>query len=50
LEIKETAFRIDGLFDPAEDAPEKPIYFVGVQFQSKEDFNARFFSDFLAKA
>jgi hypothetical protein len=27
-EIKETAFRIDGLFEPAEDAPEKPIYIM----------------------
>nr|WP_017719829.1 DUF2887 domain-containing protein [Oscillatoria sp. PCC 10802] len=32
-------------FSPAEDAPDKPIYFVEVQFQPKEDFYARFFGE-----
>jgi predicted transposase YdaD len=36
VEIKELAFRFDGLFVPASDIPEQPIYFVEVQFQPKK--------------
>ncbi|MBW4494338.1 MAG: Rpn family recombination-promoting nuclease/putative transposase [Oscillatoria princeps RMCB-10] len=32
-------------FSPAEDAADKPIYFVGVQWESKEDFSRRFFGE-----
>jgi len=35
-EIKEKAFRFDGIFMP--DREDKPIYFVEVQFQNKPDF------------
>jgi predicted transposase/invertase (TIGR01784 family) len=35
-EIKEKAFRFDGIFMP--DRNDKPIYFVEVQFQPKPDF------------
>ena len=35
-EIKEKAFRFDGIFMP--DREDKPLYFVEVQFQNKPDF------------
>ena len=35
-EIKEKAFRFDGIFIP--DQKDKPLYFVEVQFQNKPDF------------
>jgi predicted transposase/invertase (TIGR01784 family) len=36
VEVKEKAFRFDGIFYPSELT--KPIYFVEVQFQKKPDF------------
>ena len=36
VEVKEKAFRFDGIFMP--DSLEKPIYFVEVQFQNKPEF------------
>ena len=36
VEVKEKAFRFDGIFMP--DSVEKPIYFVEVQFQPKPEF------------
>ncbi|NET01760.1 MAG: Rpn family recombination-promoting nuclease/putative transposase [Sphaerospermopsis sp. SIO1G1] len=36
VEVKEKAFRFDGIFMP--DSEEKPIYFVEVQFQPKPEF------------
>jgi predicted transposase/invertase (TIGR01784 family) len=36
VEVKEKAFRFDGIFMP--DSLEKPIYFVEVQFQPKPEF------------
>jgi predicted transposase/invertase (TIGR01784 family) len=36
VEVKEKAFRFDGIFMP--DSEEKPIYFVEVQFQNKPEF------------
>ena len=36
VEVKEKAFRFDGIFMP--DSAEKPIYFVEVQFQNKPEF------------
>jgi predicted transposase/invertase (TIGR01784 family) len=44
-EIKQTAFRIDGIFTPVTDDPEQPIIFVEVQYQPDKDFYARFFSE-----
>jgi predicted transposase/invertase (TIGR01784 family) len=44
-EIKQTAFRIDGLFVPATDNHEQPLVFVEVQFQGDENFYSRFFSE-----
>jgi len=36
VEVKEKAFRFDGIFMP--NSEEKPIYFVEVQFQNKPEF------------
>ncbi len=43
VEIKQLAFRIDGVFLP--DTADKLIYFVEVQFQKDESFYSRFFSE-----
>ncbi|MFM7441554.1 MAG: Rpn family recombination-promoting nuclease/putative transposase [Snowella sp.] len=42
-EIKEKAFRFDGIFIPNQ--KEKPIYFVEVQFQNKLDFYWEFIAE-----
>jgi predicted transposase/invertase (TIGR01784 family) len=44
VEIKQTAFRIDGVFLPSEDE-ENPIYFLEVQFQPDSEFYSRFFAE-----
>ncbi|MEO1429701.1 MAG: Rpn family recombination-promoting nuclease/putative transposase [Cyanobacteria bacterium J06632_19] len=44
VEIKQTAFRIDGVFLPNQ-GEENPIYFVEVQFQTDEEIYLRFFSE-----
>ena len=43
MEIKQTAFRIDGIFLPSR--PAQPVYFAEVQFQEDPQFYARFFSE-----
>ncbi|MEM6751398.1 MAG: Rpn family recombination-promoting nuclease/putative transposase [Cyanobacteria bacterium P01_C01_bin.38] len=43
VEIKQTAFRIDGVFIPSE--REKPIYFVEVQFQADSEIYSRLFTE-----
>ncbi|MCS6989951.1 MAG: Rpn family recombination-promoting nuclease/putative transposase [Chloroherpetonaceae bacterium] len=43
VELKETAFRIDGIFAPKSDEDE--LYFVEAQFQRDETFYARFFAE-----
>jgi predicted transposase/invertase (TIGR01784 family) len=45
VEIKQTAFRIDGVFIPLPSAPQQPILFVEVQFQKDNDFYFRLFSE-----
>ncbi len=40
-EIKQTAFRIDGLFKPVTDNPNQPLIFVEVQYQADNDFYGR---------
>jgi predicted transposase/invertase (TIGR01784 family) len=45
VEIKQLAFRIDGVFLPKANAPSLPIYFVEVQFQSDKQFYSRFFTE-----
>ena len=44
-EIKQTAFRLDGIFTPVEDNPEHPLIFAEVQYQPDDDFYDRFFSE-----
>lgn len=43
VEVKQLAFRLDGVFLP--DSPNQPIYFVEVQFQKDSKFYSRFFSE-----
>lgn len=45
IEIKQLAFRIDGLFLPSEDSLNSPIYFVEVQFQLDKRFYHRLFGE-----
>jgi predicted transposase/invertase (TIGR01784 family) len=44
-EIKQTAFRLDGIFTPIAGDPEQPLIFAEVQYQPDPDFYARFFSE-----
>ncbi len=46
-EIKQTAFRLDGIAEPPADRPDAPRGFIEVQFQPEEDFYPRFFSEIL---
>ncbi len=43
VEVKQLAFRLDGVFLP--DNPNQPIYFVEVQFQKDNQFYSRFFTE-----
>ncbi len=45
IELKQVAFRTDGLFLPSPDEPNLPIYFVEVQFQKDETFYYRLFAE-----
>ena len=45
VEVKQTAFRIDGVFLPAQ-TRENPLYFVEVQFQSDSEIYDRLFAEF----
>lgn len=45
IEVKETAFRIDGVFLPPEGVSPRVVYFAEVQFQSDEYLYFRFFSE-----
>lgn len=45
IEVKETAFRIDGVFLPPEDASPKVVFFGEVQFQKDEELYKRFFAE-----
>lgn len=45
VEVKETAFRIDGVFLPPDDAVSKTVFFAEVQFQKDDDLYHRFFSE-----
>ena len=42
VELKETAFRIDGVFVSNPENPVQPVYFVEVQFQQDSTFYRRF--------
>lgn len=45
IELKQVAFRLDGLFLPPAHKPNLPIYFVEVQFQLDETFYYRLFAE-----
>jgi predicted transposase/invertase (TIGR01784 family) len=45
VEVKERAFRFDGIFTPPSDATTKLIYFVEVQFQPKVTFYDEFLGE-----
>jgi predicted transposase/invertase (TIGR01784 family) len=45
VEVKETAFRIDGVFLPPANAVSQTVFFAEVQFQKDEDLYHRFFSE-----
>ena len=44
-EIKQTAFRLDGVLTPPTEAPDRPLVFVEVQYQPDARFYARFFAE-----
>jgi predicted transposase/invertase (TIGR01784 family) len=44
-EIKQTAFRVDGLLVPPVQKPDAPLVFVEVQFQPDLEFYGRFFAE-----
>ncbi|NEQ82604.1 MAG: Rpn family recombination-promoting nuclease/putative transposase [Moorea sp. SIO2I5] len=45
VEVKQLAFRIDGVFLPTTTTAQQPIYFVEVQFQRDSQFYSRFFTE-----
>lgn len=45
IEVKETAFRIDGVFLPPEGTTPRIIFFAEVQFQKDETLYHRFFTE-----
>jgi predicted transposase/invertase (TIGR01784 family) len=45
IELKQTAFRIDGVLVPNPDADDQTVYFVEVQFQDDPYFYQRFFAE-----
>ncbi|MEB3210148.1 MAG: Rpn family recombination-promoting nuclease/putative transposase [Leptolyngbyaceae bacterium] len=45
VELKQTAFRMDGVFIPRTHTAETPVYFVEVQFQLDEQLYARLLSE-----
>lgn len=47
VEVKQTAFRFDGVFLPPQHRPNAPIYFLEVQFQRDATLYRRLFSEVL---
>jgi predicted transposase/invertase (TIGR01784 family) len=45
VEVKQLAFRLDGVFLPQPDAPDQTVWFVEVQFQKDSFFYHRFFAE-----
>ncbi|WP_193198611.1 Rpn family recombination-promoting nuclease/putative transposase [Nostoc sp. MG11] len=45
VELKDTAFRIDGVFIPTDETTNQPLYFVEVQFQLDSTFYRRLFAE-----
>ncbi len=46
-EVKQTAFRFDGVLEPHPDQSSDPVVFVEVQFQADPDFYLRFFGEII---
>jgi len=46
-EIKQTAYRLDGVLEPPADRPDAPLAFIEVQNQPDDGFYLRFFSEML---
>lgn len=44
-EIKQTAFRLDGVLMPTAEVREAPVVFVEVQYQPDDGFYGRFFAE-----
>jgi predicted transposase/invertase (TIGR01784 family) len=44
-ELKQTAFRIDGIFRPPDEQPDWPLFFVEVQFQPDPELYSRLFAE-----
>ena len=47
-EIKQTAFRLDGLLVPPPEQPDGPVVFVEMQAQPDPEFYGRFFAELLS--
>ena len=47
VEVKQKAFRIDGVFIPKPDSGEDTVIFVEVQFQKDVNFYGRLFSEIM---
>ncbi len=45
VEVKESSFRIDGVFLPPDDAIAKTVFFAEIQFQKDDDLYHRFFCE-----
>jgi predicted transposase/invertase (TIGR01784 family) len=45
IELKQAAFRIDGVLLPIDDSTERPVYFTEVQFQKDQQLYHRFFAE-----
>ena len=45
VELKQTAFRIDGVFSPPANAPDAPVFFVEVQFYKDDALYRRLFAE-----
>ena len=45
VELKQKAFRIDAVYEPAQNSQQMPVFFVEVQFQKDSSFYRRFFAE-----
>jgi predicted transposase/invertase (TIGR01784 family) len=48
IEVKQTAFRLDGVFSPPANAPDSVFYFIEVQFQKDPTLYQRLFAELFA--
>ncbi len=45
IELKQTAFRVDGVFLPPESTPDAPVYFLEAQYQRDPLLYRRLFAE-----